>query len=162
MSLVIRVAVEAEADAIWRITREAYLPDRDRLHPPSGVFRETVDDVYRTMSEGTIYVALRGTILLGAARVHAAMHDPDALYCGRVAVAPSAQHQGIGTALMEQVECHARAAGYARIVLGVRLELPGNRRFYERLGYRAEREEAHPGSATPTYLWMRKEMSPPY
>lgn len=159
MSPIIRVAVDAEAEAVWRITQEAYLPDRDRLHPPSGVFKETADDVYRAMTEGTIYVALRGTGLLGAARLHAALHDTTALYCGRVAVAPSAQHQGIGTALMEQVERHARAAGYTGIVLGVRLELPGNIRFYQRLGYRAERAEAHPGYSTPTYLWMRKEIS---
>jgi pimeloyl-ACP methyl ester carboxylesterase len=35
----------AEAAAAWRLTVEAYLPDRARLHPPSGVFRETVPDV---------------------------------------------------------------------------------------------------------------------
>jgi hypothetical protein len=41
----------AEAEAIWRLTVEAYRPDRERLHPPSGVFGETVPDVQRATAD---------------------------------------------------------------------------------------------------------------
>jgi hypothetical protein len=72
-----RAAGPAEAEAIWRLTVEAYLPDRERLHPPSGVFRETVPDVQRAMDEGTVDVAQCGAALVGAVRVQPA-RDQDA------------------------------------------------------------------------------------
>ena len=55
--ITIRAAGPAEAEVVWRLTVEAYRPERERLHPPSGVFRETVSDVQRVMDEGTVYVA---------------------------------------------------------------------------------------------------------
>ena len=63
--ITIRAAGPAEAEAIWRLTVEAYLPERARLHPPSGVFRETVTDVQRAMDEGTVYVAQCEAALVG-------------------------------------------------------------------------------------------------
>ena len=136
---------------------EAYLPERARLHPPSGVFRETVTGVQRAMDEGTVYVAQCGADIVGAVRVQPA-RDQDALYCGRLAVLPAARRRGIGTALMERVERHACEAGYPAVVLGVRLELPHNLRFYARLGYRIVGEESHPGYTTPTFAWLRKDL----
>jgi predicted N-acetyltransferase YhbS len=109
--ITIRAAGPAEAEVVWRLTVEAYLPDRERLHPPSGVFRETVPDVQRAMDEGTVYVAQCGADIVGAVRVQPA-RDQDALYCGRLAVLPAARRRGIGTALMERVERHACEAGY--------------------------------------------------
>jgi predicted N-acetyltransferase YhbS len=153
----IRAAGPAEAAAVWRLTVEAYLPERERLHPPSGVFWETVADVQRAMDEGTVYVAQCGAAIVGAVRVQPA-RDQDALYCGRLAVLPAARRRSIGTALMERVERHAREAGYPAVVLGVRLELPDNLRFYARLGYRIVGEESHPGYTTPTFAWLRKDL----
>ena len=85
--ITIRVAGPAEAEAISRLTVEAYGPDRERLHPPSGVFRETVPDVQRAMDEGTVYVAQCGADIVGAVRVQPA-RDQDAL--GRRQYAPTA------------------------------------------------------------------------
>jgi predicted N-acetyltransferase YhbS len=155
--ITIRPAGTTEAEAVWRLTVEAYLPDRERLHPPSGVFRETVLDVQRAMDEGTVYVAQCGADIVGAVRVQPA-RDHDALYCGRLAVLPAARRRGIGTALMERVERHACEAGYPAVVLGVRLELPDNLRFYARRGYRIVGEESHPGYAAPTFAWLRKDL----
>ena len=63
------VAGPAEAEAIWRLTVAAYRPDRERLHPPSGVVKETVPDVQRAMDEGTVYAARRGADVVGVVRV---------------------------------------------------------------------------------------------
>ena len=104
--ITIRAAGPAEAEVVWRLTVEAYRPERERLHPPSRVFKETVPDVQRAMDEGTVYVAQRGADVVGTVRVRLA-RDQDALYCGRLAVLPAARRWGIGTALMERVERHA-------------------------------------------------------
>jgi len=150
--------VLAEVQAIWQLTLDAYLPDRDRIHPPSGVFKESVDDVRRAIAEGAIFVALRGDDIVGAARVRPDEGDTQALYCGRLAVLPAEQGAGIGSALMQHIEDHAREAGFTAVTLGARLELSENVRFYLKRGYRVVREESHAGYTTPTFAWMRKEL----
>jgi ribosomal protein S18 acetylase RimI-like enzyme len=103
-------------------------------------------------------VAQCGAAIVGAVRVQPA-RDQDALYCGRLAVLPAARRRGIGTALMERVERHACEAGYPAVVLGVRLELPDNLRFYARRGYRIVGEVSHPGYTASTFTWLREDLS---
>lgn len=164
MSLIIRAAEPAEADTIWRVTLEAYAPDRERIDPPSGVFKETVADVRRAMEQGTVYVAVSDDAIVGVARAEAAVEgehgfDSDALYCGRLAVLPSRQRHGVGTELMRCVERHAAECGYPAVVLGVRVGLPELLRFYQRLGYRVVGEATHGGYPGPTFYRLRKELS---
>lgn len=47
------------------------------------------------------------------------------------------QNEGIGTALVETAERHARRLGARRVGLAVEHDNPGARRLYERLGYQA-------------------------
>ena len=96
LPITIRTTGPAEAEAVWRLTVEAYRPDRERLHAPSGVFRETVPDVQRAMDEGTVYVPRRGADTVGVVRVQPA-RDQDALYCGRLAVLLAARRRRIGS-----------------------------------------------------------------
>ncbi len=156
MEITIRPAVESEAEAILCLTQTAFAA-HGNLDPPSGVFQETVDTVLQAMAEGTVYVAVRGADLVGVVRVRALAELP-ALYCGRLAVRASAQGQGIGTALMARVERQARAEGYPAVVVGVRVQLPGNIRFFQRLGYQVYAEHSHPGYDRPTYVRLRKDL----
>lgn len=158
--IIVRPAIPEEADAILRLTQDAFAAHRAVLDPPSGVFRETTADVEQAMIEGTVYVALRDGALVGVARVHP-LDDPCALYCGRLAVAPAAQGSGIGSALMDAMERHAREAGYPAAVVGVRTQLPHNRRFFEQRGYRVYAEHSHSGYAHPTYVRLRKDLVDP-
>ena len=48
---------------------------------------------------------------------------------------------GIGTALLEQLKEQLRKEAVTRIDVGVHLENPDARRFYERLGFMALNEE---------------------
>lgn len=167
MILTIRAAEPDEAQAIWRLTREAYEPEQGRLDPPSGVFKETAAEVRRAIEAGAIYVAAYDAAIVGAARVEPAAgvehvgpaDGAGALYCGRVAVHPAAQRHGIGTALMRRVERHAAEAGYAAVVLGVRVGLPENLLFYERLGYRVVGQASHGGYTVPTFYHLRKDLT---
>lgn len=165
--ITIRCAAPAEAEAVLRLTWEAFAAYRDLLDPPSSVFRETTATVEQAMAAGAIYVAVhegamvgvREDAMIGAVRVYPAEQE-HALYCGRLAVLPAARGLGIGTALMRRVEQQAAEEGYPAVVLGVRLQLPDNRRFFERLGYHATGEATHAGRATPTFAWLRKDLPP--
>ena len=97
MPLTIRPAIHSEAAAILQLTLDAYAPYRDRLHPPSGVFRETVDDGVQAIEEGAVCVSVTESgALVGAVRVRASEVDStgagdvsNALYWGRLAAWPS-------------------------------------------------------------------------
>jgi hypothetical protein len=39
------------------------------------------------------------------------------------------------------------------------LELPDTLHFYARWGYRIVGEESHPGYTTPTFAWLRKDLT---
>jgi GNAT superfamily N-acetyltransferase len=74
----------------------------------------------------------------------------------RVAVDPASQRQGIGTALMAWVQDYAHAMGCSEVRVGVRRQLPGNLRFYQRLGYALVAEHRHPGYRQVTWDEMMR------
>lgn len=81
---------------------------------------------------------------------------PDHVYLGRLAVLPAYRGRGLGARLVAEVEVLAAARGRDRVRLGVRLALPRNREFFERLGYRPVGLDAHTGSPVPTFAWFEK------
>lgn len=113
------------------------------LTPPSGALAETEDDVRRDLQQhGGALARLDGTAV-GALRLRS---EPRQLWVRRVAVDPARQGHGIGRALMDWAQRLAEARGLAEVRLGVREQLPGNRAFYERLGYRVVRAHHRPGT----------------
>jgi putative acetyltransferase len=82
-----------------------------------------------------------GTIGLGGDRLRTLFVEPDL------------QGSGVGARLVAHLEAHARCAGVAELKLSSSLTARG---FYERLGYRTIRLEAHDGVST--YL-MAKALS---
>ena len=59
---------------------------------------------------------------------------------------------------MEYVEQRTRELGLPRVQIGVRTALPHLQAYYERLGYRVVRYEAHVGYTTPTSVVMEKQV----
>ena len=100
--------------------------------PPSSVLRETVADVAARQRDGLILVAQANGRFIGS--VFAAPKS-GSLYVTRLAVLPAWRRRGVGGALMAAVEREARAAQCAKITLRVRVNLPGNRAYFEKLGF---------------------------
>jgi GNAT superfamily N-acetyltransferase len=74
----------------------------------------------------------------------------------RLAVLPAYRRRGVGRALVEAVESGALGLGITRVRLGVRVALPRNRAYYERLGYRFVEARSHAGYTEPTYVILEK------
>lgn len=136
----ITLADEAEAALVHHIMREAFAEHAGVLHPPSSVTRETVEDVRRAMQAGGAVLAWEDAQAVGSARFRP---EEDALYVGRVAVLPSHRRRGVGRQIMRYMEMLAVERGYRSVRLGVRMQLPANLAFYQRLGYEIMRIVPH-------------------
>jgi GNAT superfamily N-acetyltransferase len=121
------------AEIVHRLTQEAY-SGYDKLDPPSGAGRETPETVRADLAAHGGAIASVGGRPVGCLRLES---NPDRLYVRRVAVPPADQGRGIGSALMSWAEAEAVRRGLTILEVGVRLSLPGNIAFYERLGYGA-------------------------
>jgi ribosomal protein S18 acetylase RimI-like enzyme len=150
----ITLAGPEAADEVHRLTQRAF-GGYTWLTPPSGAIDETEDDVRRDLQQhGGALGRIDGTAV-AALRFVA---EPRHLRVRRVAVDPDRQRKGIGHDLMRWIERHAAERGFAEVRLGVRAQLPGNRRFYEALGYEVIREHRYPGTSEVHWLEMGRKV----
>ena len=152
-NVMLRDALVSDAGAILEIMVVAFEQYRDKLNPPSSVFRETPESVSAKLATGGGFVALVGDTMSGCV-----LYEPktDYLYLGRLAVLPEYRGQGIARLLVTSVENHAQALNLPRIQLGVRVALTDNQEFFAGLGYRIVSYERHPGHSEPTFVYMEK------
>lgn len=149
------VGPEAAAE-VHRLTQRAF-GGYTWLTPPSGAIHENEDDVRRDLEQhGGALARLDGTAV-GCLRF---VVEPRVLRVRRVAVDPDRQGLGIGQALMRWTETYAAGRGFAEVRLGVRAQLPQNRRFYEGLGYQVVREVPYPGTRDVHWMEMARTLTP--
>jgi ribosomal protein S18 acetylase RimI-like enzyme len=117
------------------------------IDPPSSVLKETAADFAARLSNETCFIIEADGELI--ASMFCALND-DALYIGRLAVAPAYRRRGIANALMDVAKDEARRRGCKRITLGARIALPGNVALFRRHGFAIVRETCHPGFTSPT------------
>jgi ribosomal protein S18 acetylase RimI-like enzyme len=154
--LTLHEATDADVPSLLAILMAAFEEYRGQLDPPSGAHNETEERLRATLRDTQAVLAgVRGE-LVGCV-FYAPMGDYVDLF--RLAVLPTHRRHGIGRALIEYVEKRALALGIACVQLGVRVALPANRAYYERLGYHFLEARAHLGYAQPTYVILEKNLS---
>ena len=164
MNVAIRRAVFEDAPTVAATIRRAFAEYRDNLVPPSGALSETAESIAAELA--VQYEAAIATLDAGAAGetvVGCVLFRPDGsdLYFGRLSVLPAYRGAGIARALVAHVEAEAALRGCPGVVLGVRVALPANQRFFARLGYAEVARHAHPGFDHETWIEMRKELAGP-
>lgn len=155
-SLELRPATSADIPLLLSLILASFEEMRGRLDPPSGAHGETestLQDLFDSDEEAAL-ASLDGEAVgcVFYSRTGAET------YAHRLAVLPEYRHAAVGRTLMAYVEAQATQEGCAYVRVGVRLALPGNLAFFERLGYKAIAEDRHPGYPGPTFAHMVKEM----
>jgi ribosomal protein S18 acetylase RimI-like enzyme len=117
------------------------------IDPPSSVLKESEADFAARLANETCFIVEADGKLIASMFCAA---QGDALYVGRLAVAPQWRRRGIANALMDAAKTEARRRGAKRITLGARIALPGNVALFRRHGLTIVRETCHAGFATPT------------
>lgn len=147
-SLAFRPARPDEAPAIRALVRAAYakwVPVIGREPRPMQADYETA------VREHDFDIALRGGTMV--ALIETMLHN-DHLWVENIAVAPSAQGQGLGTLLLERCEARARAAGLPELRLLTNGKMDVNIALYRRVGFTLDREEPF-GDGTVVYMSKR-------
>lgn len=125
------------------------------IDPPSSAKALTPDGLAAKARREICFIATHAGNILGCVF---AGERPDCLYIGKLAVTPTQQGLGIGRALVDAAEAHARAIGKPAMELQTRIELLGNHAAFARLGFRETLRTAHPGFDRATSITMRKQL----
>lgn len=125
-----------------------------RIDPPSSALRLTPAALAARAREQALFLAMDNALIgcVFCAR------QPDALYLGKLAVHPCAQGRGMGRALLQAAEDHARRLSLPRLRLETRLELVENHAAFARVGFAEVSRHAHPGYSRPTTVVMEKPL----
>ena len=148
MAPTLRPATPADALAFHAVMMAAGMDPRSRWN------RTRVEDVAWSLEQGGGFLAWEDGKAVGC--VGWRPDGPDTLTLNKLATRPEARGQGIGAALVREVEKVAARKGYGRVLLAVSrynlVVIP----FYERLGYRVDPAavyaDAHPQSPPPLVL----------
>ena len=121
------------------------------IDPPSSVLKETVVDFAARLKSETCFVIERDGGLIGSVFC---IPDGDALYIGRLAVAPDWRRRGIANALIDAAKAEARRIGAKRMTLKARISLASNVELFRRHGFVITAQETHAGFSAPTSYAM--------
>jgi ribosomal protein S18 acetylase RimI-like enzyme len=153
-NLILRDAILNDAPLMTELILAAFEDHRGKIDPPSGAHNETPEKVRAKLEEGGGIIAYVSESPAGCVVYYPEDHDQ--MYLGRLAVLPAFRQHGVGQALVAAVENKAQMEGYTRMSLAVRVALPRNRAFFERMGYTVTGYESHPGYSEPTFMHLMK------
>jgi len=146
---------ESDIPAVVAIIHAAFVGLGD-LDPPSGALSENPESLSKRLRSESLLVAHEGAALVGC--LFCALRG-ESLYLGRVAVDPSRRGRGIGAELIEAAAAEARRQNLARLIVGVRIALPANRRFFERCGFQIVGAGCHAGHSRATFFMMSRALT---
>jgi len=155
--LTLRDATLDDAPLMTELIVTAFEDQRGKMMPPSGAHNETPDKVRAKLKQGGGIVAYVDQAAAGCV-----LYYPEGqgqMYLGRLAVLHAYRQHGVGQALVAAVENKAQMKGYKRINLSVRVALPRNRAYFERMGYSVTGYESHDGYSEPTFMHLMKHLT---
>ena len=126
-----RPARPAEADTLRQIVDEAYGHYIERMGKAPGPM---LDDYSRRTEDGQAWVLERDGTIVGLVVLED--DGQGALLLDNIAVAPSAQGQGVGRRLISFTESEARRRGCHQVRLYTHVLMVENIALYTRLGFR--------------------------
>ena len=135
--LTIRTATPADQDALVALTIDAYSVYAAMIPPEFWAgYRENILETLGHDGNFTRIVAERDGELVGSVLYRSsADEEPDAAMIRLLAVAPTAQGQGVGRRLMEECLARARQEGAAAMILHTTDMMQAAMALYAQLGF---------------------------
>jgi putative acetyltransferase len=149
----VRMAWQGDAEAIASVLLASF--EEYKSAYTDGGFAATTptsDRIAARMSEGPVWVALRGQAVVGTVSV---VPREGALYVRSMAVVPEARGMGVGDSLLRCVESFAVRHKYKRLFLSTTPFLARAIRLYERWGFTMSGEGPHELFGTPLFTMVK-------
>lgn len=129
-SLLIRPIQETDYPQLLAIENSVW----NTTNTPSHVYYASIADYQHYYPVGTQFVALSDQVILGILQYHNATTltaSKKTLSMG-IAIAPNAQHQGVGSALIKHIKSYAKQHNYHKITLRALGTNPHALAFYKK------------------------------
>lgn len=151
--MLIREANNDEIEIVRHIIYESFKEYIGILHPPSGALRETVEGIKRKVEgRGSAIIVWDGSEPMGSALYY---FEKDYMYIGRVSVLPKYRGKGIAKKMFTYLEELAVKKGCSKTRIEVRLSLPDNLRYYQKLNYLPIEEHEYPDKTDRWYVMSK-------
>lgn len=152
-----RIATSDENWAeIHALVTAAYAFMDGRINPPSSLARWTPETFKTAATKGPAFLAVKAGKIIGCAFGHT---EGTTLYLGKIAVALTAQNQGIARNLISLADWEATRRNLTKLRLETRIELTENHATFAALGFHKTAETSHPGHNKPTSITMERPLT---
>jgi predicted N-acetyltransferase YhbS len=139
--------------AVLNLLRAAFAYMEGRIDPPSSLLALTEEAIVAQAEEGELWTIEDNGHVVACVFFRL---RPEALYLGKLAVAPTHRGRGLARRLVALAEERARALGRNAVELQSRVELTENHSAFTAMGFALVAETAHPGYDRPTSLTFMK------
>ncbi|HAV77900.1 MAG TPA: hypothetical protein DCX53_11175 [Anaerolineae bacterium] len=149
MTVNITIATMDLSPAIADVLHQAFL-EYEPLYTSQAfaITTPTAEQIQKRWDEGPVWAAMQNEALVGTV---SAVGKETSLYIRSMALLPSARGQGVGRALLEEVERFARENAFPRMFLSTTPFLTSAIRLYENYGFRRTEAGPHDLSGTPLF-----------
>lgn len=151
MNYQIEMAIIDDAEEILKLQKLAYQIEAKRYNnfkiPP---LTQTLEEFKNQFTDHIILKAVSNGKIIGTVRAH---EKNGTCFIGRLAVQPDIQNQGIGRALMKEIEKYYTPKRYE---LFVGLYSDNNIHLYKKLGYSIYKRDAYECGDTDIYYMEKK------
>jgi ribosomal protein S18 acetylase RimI-like enzyme len=144
---------DPEVSDILALLRAGFAYMTGRIDPPSSLDSMTVAQLRETCRTAGVWTVGDPVVACVVLR-----EKPDALYIGKLCVAPQARRMGHARRLIALAEHQARQRGLEALELQSRVELKENHETFRRLGFVMTGTTTHPGFDRPTSITFRKDL----
>ena len=134
----VRFAKPGDEKIIASLIFEAFAPFRAQYTPDAFEYTAAkADKIRERFEEGPMWLAYDGGEPVGTV---SGLPEEERFYIRSMAVKTSAQGNGVGQKLLDELERFARDAGFQKLYLYTTFVLPGAKRLYEKNGFYVLRE----------------------
>jgi GNAT superfamily N-acetyltransferase len=153
----IRQATTEDAVVVSNVLYQSFV-EFEPLYSPQGFAATTpsAEKILMRMKEGPVWIVISGREILGSV---AAVDKGTSLYIRGMAVLPSARGSGIGSLLLQHVQCWAAERSYTRVLLTTTPFLHAAIQLYEKHGFLRVESEPQDLFGTPLFT-MEKNLQP--
>ncbi len=142
---------------VLALIRDAFAYMDGIIDPPSSMHRLTVGDLARAAAEGEVWVITDDTVPVATMTL---TFSPHRVYLGKLAVADHLRGRGLARGLVRVARQRALDKGLPVVELQTRVELTGNHRAFQAMGFAEAGRSAHEGFDRPTSILFRLAATP--